>query len=206
MSPRTNSSSERISQIHEAALSLFALKGYHETTMDDIVEATGLSKGTLYWYFQGKQALFLSLFRDAMTKLARSWGEAISDEQADAEEKLQASLAFFRGHAQEMSVVFGILTEAWALSREHADTRQALMLVLGRAQGFLEEILAQGVASGEFDVRATGETGVVLLSLVAGLILSMGGGVWSYRWDDVIDALEPLLLNGLRGVGGGARA
>ena len=205
MSPRTNSSSERIAQIHEAALSLFAQKGYHETTMDDIVEATGLSKGTLYWYFQGKQDLFISLFRDAMAQLAASWGDAVVDEDADAQARLRASLEFFRSHAEEMSVVFGILTEAWALSRGDEDTRKALMLVLGRAQGILEELLDRGVASGEFDVQATGETGVVLLSLVAGLILSMGGGIWGYRWDQVIDALEPLLLHGLRGQGGGAR-
>jgi len=52
---------ERRSQILEAALRCFAHQGYHQTTMDDIVEESGLSKGTLYWYYESKKEIFLSV-------------------------------------------------------------------------------------------------------------------------------------------------
>ena len=43
---------ERRQQILSAAMTCFIAKGYHRATMDDIVVESGLSKGTLYWYFK----------------------------------------------------------------------------------------------------------------------------------------------------------
>lgn len=60
MSPRPDVSAERRTQIIQAALVCFTRKGYNNTTMDDIVAESGLSKGTLYWYFESKDALFAS--------------------------------------------------------------------------------------------------------------------------------------------------
>jgi AcrR family transcriptional regulator len=52
---------EQRHRIMEAAIRAFARKGYHNTTMDDIVKESGLSKGTLYWYFENKKQLFMAL-------------------------------------------------------------------------------------------------------------------------------------------------
>ena len=48
-------------QILEAAFKVFVKKGYSKTTMDDIVDVSGLSKGALYHYYKSKKDLFLSL-------------------------------------------------------------------------------------------------------------------------------------------------
>ena len=48
-------------QILDSALKVFVKKGYSKTTMDDIVESSGLSKGALYHYYKSKKDLFLSL-------------------------------------------------------------------------------------------------------------------------------------------------
>ncbi|MFZ5918086.1 MAG: helix-turn-helix domain-containing protein [Chloroflexota bacterium] len=37
------------------------VSGRHRTTMDDIAGESGLSKGALYWYFDGKRPLFIAL-------------------------------------------------------------------------------------------------------------------------------------------------
>ena len=47
--------------IMTAALDIFAEKGYHATKMEEIAEAAGLGKGTLYGYFSSKQDLFDSM-------------------------------------------------------------------------------------------------------------------------------------------------
>ncbi len=44
-----------------AALKAFSEKGYDKTTVEDIVRISGLSKGTLYWYFTNKEAIFTGL-------------------------------------------------------------------------------------------------------------------------------------------------
>ena len=52
----------RRDQIIAAAAECFARSGYHVTTMADIAEAAGVSKGTPYLYFPGKEALFIALY------------------------------------------------------------------------------------------------------------------------------------------------
>jgi TetR/AcrR family transcriptional regulator, repressor for uid operon len=52
----------RRDQIIAAAAECFAKAGYHATTMADISEAAGVSKGTPYVYFPGKEALFIALY------------------------------------------------------------------------------------------------------------------------------------------------
>ena len=54
----------RRDQIVAAAAECFARAGYRVTTMADIAEAAGVSKGTPYLYFPGKEALFIALYEE----------------------------------------------------------------------------------------------------------------------------------------------
>ena len=47
--------------ILSAAEVVFARRDYHEVQMDDVVEASGVGKGTLYRYFPSKQALYFAV-------------------------------------------------------------------------------------------------------------------------------------------------
>ena len=53
---------ERRTQILEAAQRCFARSGYERTRMDDVAAECGLSKGSLYRFFDCKDALLLALF------------------------------------------------------------------------------------------------------------------------------------------------
>lgn len=52
---------ERRQQILAAARDVFAKRGYHQATIDDIVAATGVARGTFYLYFEDKRAIFEDL-------------------------------------------------------------------------------------------------------------------------------------------------
>ncbi|MCC3144384.1 TetR/AcrR family transcriptional regulator [Halanaerobium sp. Z-7514] len=54
---------ERREEIMDAAVEIFACKGYYNTKIADIVEAVGIAKGTFYLYFKSKKALFLALIK-----------------------------------------------------------------------------------------------------------------------------------------------
>ena len=49
---------ERRSAVLAAARGIFADKGYHATSIDDIIEAAGIARGTFYLYFESKRAIF----------------------------------------------------------------------------------------------------------------------------------------------------
>ena len=50
---------ERRNEILVAARDVFARKGYHQATIDDIVKAAGVARGTYYLYFEDKRAVFV---------------------------------------------------------------------------------------------------------------------------------------------------
>ena len=52
---------ERQSQIMDAAMKVFTQKGYANARVDDIVRASGLSKGAIYHHYEDKEDIFLSL-------------------------------------------------------------------------------------------------------------------------------------------------
>ena len=55
------STPETRDRILEAAVTIFASKGYHDTKVDDIVAESNTSKGSFYFYFPSKQDIFLAL-------------------------------------------------------------------------------------------------------------------------------------------------
>lgn len=54
---------EKEKKIIEAGISLFARKGYSSTSIQEIVDACGISKGAFYLYFKSKEALLLAAFK-----------------------------------------------------------------------------------------------------------------------------------------------
>ena len=53
--PRNKYPEQTVEKILNAAAALFAEKGYAHTTLQDIIDATGLSKGAVYHHFQSKE-------------------------------------------------------------------------------------------------------------------------------------------------------
>lgn len=51
-------------KLKQAALSLFAKRGYEGTTMNDIAERVGINKASIYNHCKNKEALFLAVYQD----------------------------------------------------------------------------------------------------------------------------------------------
>ena len=66
---RKRQAGARRQAILEAALSVFAARGYAAARLDDVAAQAGVAKGTLYLYFKDKQALFEELVRGAVTPI-----------------------------------------------------------------------------------------------------------------------------------------
>lgn len=87
--------------ILEAAEKLFAKEGYHTTIMDDVAEATDLSKGTLYLYFKNKNDLFFTILDERLDTHIRELKERLSktrDLKEAIVELVTEQLTFFERH------------------------------------------------------------------------------------------------------------
>ena len=65
-SPRKRRKEARPSELLEAALSLFVEKGFAATRLEDVAARAGVSKGTLYLYFENKDALFKAVIQEGI--------------------------------------------------------------------------------------------------------------------------------------------
>src|SRR5579885_1571176 len=76
----------------QAAARVFAQRGYHGTSIDDLMRETGMTRGGLYHYTTSKQELLLSIVEDLMVPLLRRAEEIVAGER-DAEARLRSLLA-----------------------------------------------------------------------------------------------------------------
>ncbi len=108
--------------IIEASMSLFARRGYHGTSVAQIAEATGLTKGALYWYFKGKEDLFLKV----LDCIRENWQETIMNRVEAAD-----------GVAEKLSELFDATSEMVASNKNPYSMH--LFLVSAGAQPEMRE-------------------------------------------------------------------
>jgi len=87
---------ERKDQILDVALRVFAERGFHETSMNDVAEAAGITKPVVYQHFASKSALFLAIIDEVGRELITSVTSA-SSSQGDGRTKTELGvIAFFQ--------------------------------------------------------------------------------------------------------------
>jgi AcrR family transcriptional regulator len=84
----------RLRAILRAAERVFAKRGYVEARMDDIATTAELSKGTLYYYFQSKEEIFLELLKRETGKVHDEIRRRVSDDSSFSE-ALERTLGFY---------------------------------------------------------------------------------------------------------------
>jgi len=197
MSPKPDVSAERKQQIYQAALACFNSKGYYQTTMDDIVAESGLSKGALYWYFDSKKALFISLLDDFMAPMGQEWETIAADVSLTAVEKLRRTLGMFGAQFDAMVDFFGVVIEAWAQTHFDDDVQQLTREMYKPYLALMIRVLEEGIAAGEFRVEDVTATSAVILTLFDGLTLAVGAGMIDLDPKALLAAAETLVLRGL---------
>ncbi|WP_223608601.1 TetR/AcrR family transcriptional regulator [Chryseobacterium sp. OSA05B] len=82
--------------IIEKTASLFNTKGYTSTSLSDITEATGLTKGSIYGNFGNKDEVALEVYKYNSSLLAKSMAKSLGDEFPTTIDKLNAFVNFYR--------------------------------------------------------------------------------------------------------------
>jgi TetR/AcrR family fatty acid metabolism transcriptional regulator len=100
---------KRRSQILAAAVELFSKRGFYETGVEDIARAAGISKGTIYNYFDDKRTLFMATIewslRELTDALSRSV-QGIANPVHKLETAMQTYLSFFQRNRNLYRIIF----------------------------------------------------------------------------------------------------
>jgi len=133
----------RRQQILEAALTCFGEKGFHAATMDDLVRASGLSKGSLYWHFKSKDEVFLALFDAFSAELYGEWDDiaaSTTDKLAVLHSEYESSLRRF---AEERIILL-----AWVEFLVHPVARERMRDSYSTARDKVQSLIEAGRANG----------------------------------------------------------
>ena len=139
----------RKKDIMEIALKLFAERDFHEVTVDDIAERVGLSKGTLYLYFDSKEHLFMSILEEKTNEFYRRLSEAVGGEKpflTRLENYCRTFLGFFEEHKPYYKIIHCEKTRAHMEPRD--GFQNLVMASFAQFDDLLRRLIKDGRAAG----------------------------------------------------------
>jgi len=152
---RRRRKAERPREILQAALEVFSEHGFTATRLDDIANRAGVTKGTIYVYFESKEELFLATVKEQTEPVFQHLAALLEHPEGPAIEMLRRHLLFAAKHMIDDSRGCGItriiLTEG---HRFPAVVDRWYVEVLGPALKAMGDILQYGVDRGEFRAAA----------------------------------------------------
>lgn len=162
---------ERRAAILDAALSVFADRGYHSSSIDDIAREGGVSKALIYEHFASKQDLYAVLLEQHAGELFSALAEAISEAGRSAAARLEVGFDAFYRFVEEHRV-------AWRmLFREATDPEAVAVLdrITAEVTSFVAGVIAEDPAARRTeDDEETREHGVqVIAQLLVGAVQSL---------------------------------
>lgn len=101
---------ERRRQLLDTAVEVFAAKGFHATSMNDVAEAAGVTKPVLYQHFTSKRHLYLELLEDVGARLRELLAESTSNAGGPHEQVERGFTAYFgfvAEHRSAYQLLFG---------------------------------------------------------------------------------------------------
>ena len=187
----------RRTQILDAAIKVFAQHGFHRSTIRDVAKAAGIADGTIYNYFENKNALLLGIL------------DRLNESERREEDLAQASgqdvRGFFRQYFRQRFAtftqggmeIFQVLLSEILVNPELRELylKQIVEPTFALAEpGFME--LAQAGKLKQLDIPLALRT---IAATFLGLLLLrvMGDPQLETRWDELPDLLATILLDGL---------
>ncbi|WP_075995475.1 TetR/AcrR family transcriptional regulator [Salaquimonas pukyongi] len=153
-------------RVREAALRLFADKGYAAVSMREIAAEVGLQAGALYNHFPTKQAILVDLLETHMVDLIAAW-EGRSHTFSDPVEALIGFVRFhIRYHLERQDAVFISYMELRNLERDGFERIEELRRVY---EGFLRKIIQIGAAKRVFAVADIPVAAMAVIAMLTGV-------------------------------------
>lgn len=161
--------------ILKAALECFSKNGYINTTMNDIVKTSGLSKGGIYWHFKSKEEMFVQLIEEEY----ESWLNVINSSlstMSDPIEKLKKYGELF--YSQIDYSVFKLIPESyWGEVGEHY--RDRLNKCYSKDDELICAVFTEAIAKNQIRFSDPKALTWIYISMLEGLFAKL-----SLQWEN----------------------
>ena len=142
---RADRQADRRRQILEAAVKVFAQKGFHASRVGDIAEEAGIAYGLVYHYFESKEDLLETIFRTTWTEMLARVHEVEQAKVPAAEAVRQVTALILRTWRRDPDLVRVLVREVTRNQHVQREVEE-----ITSAMEALERIVRKGQESGEF--------------------------------------------------------
>ena len=143
-----NRNKPKYKQIIDAAVIAIAENGYHQAQVSKIAKQAGIADGTIYLYFKNKEDILISLFKEKMGVFIEGLQDIIKEDSSPSEKLGQMIANHFSLLANDRHLATVTQLE---LRQSNKELRLKINSILRDYLKLLDEILIEGMVSGEFN-------------------------------------------------------
>ncbi len=190
----------RCSEILEAARKVFARKGFNGATVDEIAEAAGMAKGTVYLYFPSKRDVYLAALKRGLTTLIQETKRNVAAAATPAD-KLRAFIATRIQFAEENRDFAPILQVEFAnlgLPHSHKEFRQLYLEQVHTLRSVLDEAIDRA----QMRAVRTDAAAVMIYEMTRAVVMQRRMGLSKASLEEDVEMVLDLIWRGLAAGGG----
>lgn len=199
MSPRPDVSEERKGQILQAAIDVFARRGFHQARMEDIAEAASLSKAAVYLYYKSKDAVIAALLKFFFAQETQKLRELVEAESQEPVSTLLVSMTErLAEDLQWVGRLMPVAFEFYAIAARQKEVRRFLEEYFQDYRELLATLIRRGIERGEFRQVDARTVAIALCALYEGFVLLWMVDAQTVRFEQEGKEAVELLLAGIQ--------
>jgi AcrR family transcriptional regulator len=186
----------RTAGILEAAQKVFADKGFHDATVDDIAAAAGVAKGTVYLYYRSKQDVYLAALKFGIGQMYGALVDEINKVET-TEEKLRALFAAKLAYFDENRDFFKIYYSELGRIPTHPGAIDEFKELYLQQARLVETILKEGIRRKVIRSLRTEQTAFAVSDIIRGVVTQRILGWSRSRARQDVDFIFDLVWKGI---------
>ena len=185
--------------ILQAATRLFTQKGFKDTRMSEISQMTGAAEGTIFYHFDSKEALFLTIleaFKESITAEFKKYSEEKRFDRGI--DMIEDAVSFYLYLAGAMEDRFLLLHrhDAYELAKVNSRCRQYLEAIYNCFVDIFERAILVGQEDGTLRKTSPRKTAMIIFSMVDSLVRLNTYNLYNAGslYEELIDACRRIVI------------
>jgi AcrR family transcriptional regulator len=183
------------------ATKLFSEKGFRQTSMSELAAITGLASGTIFYHFNTKEELFLSILENIKDGIVDEFTAYIDgNEFENGLQMILGAVGFYLEHAGRMTDQFRLLhrQHTHELASTHPECRNYLEAIYDCFIDLFSQAIIRGQKDGSIGDLPARKTALIIFALVDGLVRFNTYNLYNAAtlYSEAIESCRRILLNG----------